>query len=453
MKRLFFVALLLIAATAGRAHDIQPGAAICPQCGVELRGEEMKHFDDPDYHRSGCTWVKRSDSGNESESSSSSYSSSSSSSSSTHLRDYKPLPEVKSRLNISSGKSHCMYHAGDGEHMITCPACGNVAHERWCVFAMLQKMAIDAKAKAMAATTPEDRRKAIIDFHVCEDNLLSSFDYNLAKFTREREEAERQAQASAQLSSAPGSYQHLSSADIKNGYDKKLSFGSDFATAYCATAPNGTERWALFDIDGVEVGQFSKVEFVEANGINQYILVRDDNGKWGIYGRGGTRLCEPKFESVKMLSSVVNDIGGIMVVFDVTMRNNGGVLQHGIYNPDIEEMNHGFNENKNPMTIPCEYDYVELIDRSATYDGVLAKVRKNGLSGVIGTFNGTEKIPVAYSYINTYFTLKGGMYLLVGDGNRMGAYHVDDGEFEEVVPITSGYSLDKVRSLIDSRDR
>ena len=134
------------------------------------------------------------------------------------------------------------------------------------------------------------------------------------------------------------------------------------------------------------------------------------------------------------------------------LRNNRGVLQHGIYNPDIEEFNQGLNENKNPMTIPCEYDYVELIGRGATYDGVLAKVRKNGLSGVIGTFNGTVAIPVAYSYINTYFTLNGGMYLLVGDGNRMGAYHVGD-EVEEVVPVTDGYTLDKVRSILDERDR
>ena len=91
---------------------------------------------------------------------------------------------------------------------------------------------------------------------------------------------------------------------------------------------------------------------------------------------------------------------------------------------------------------------MELIDRSATTDGVLAKVRKNGLSGVIGTFNGKVAIPVAYSYINTYFTLKGGMYLLVGDASRMGAYHVGD----EVV-VTDGYTLDKVKSLIAEKEK
>ncbi len=165
--------------------------------------------------------------------------------------------------------------------------------------------------------------------------------------------------------------------------------------------PNGEERWLLANAKGEEVGQFSKVEFVEASGIDQFILVRDFNGKWGICGRGGTILCEPKFESVKMLSAIVNDIGG---------------------------------------------------DRSATTDGVLAKVRKNGLSGVIGTFNGKVAIPVAYSYINTYFTLKGGMYLLVGDASRMGAYHVGD-EFVEVVAVTDGYTLDKVKSLIAEKEK
>lgn len=437
MKRFALLMSMTLASTASVQAQFPVSDPHCAYCDVNLKTATA--------HKRGCPYY----SAPSSEESSSN--SSSSSSSSTHLRDYKPLPEVKSRLNISSGKYHCMYNAGDGDHMITCPACGNVAHERWCAFALTQKAAIEAKTKALAATTPEGRRKAIIDFHVCEDILHDSFNYWMAKFTKEREEAERKAQSTQQDNAtythivAPGTY-------IAQHYDKELTFGGYFARAIGATMPNGEERWLLYTTDGKEVGQFSKVEFVEANGINQYIFVRDDNGKWGIYSRGGTKMCEPKFESVKMLSTVVNEIGGKMVVFDVTMRNNSGVLQHGIYNPDIEDMNQGLNENNNPMTIPCVYDYVELIDRSGTYDGVLVKVRKNGLSGVIGTFNGTVKIPVAYSYINTYFTLKGGMYLLVGDGNRMGAYHVDD-EVVEVVPVTDGYTLDKVKSLIAEKEK
>ena len=420
MKRIaLFIPMALAAVVSVHAQIPTVSGGVCANCEKARFEKKGGQWVEVTPHASSCPYY----SAPSSEESSSS--SSSSSSGSTHLRDYKPLPEVKSRLNISSGKYHCMYNAGDGDHMITCPACGSVAHERWCAFALTQKAAIEAKTKALAATTPEGRRKAIIDFHVCEDNLHNSFNYWMAKFTKEREEAERKAQSTQQDNAtythtvAPGTY-------IAQHYDKELTFGGYFARAIGATMPNGEERWLLYTTDGEEVGQFSKVEFVEANGINQYILVRDDNGKWGIYSRG--------------------------VVFDVTMRNNSGVLQHGIYNPDIEDMNQGLNENNTPMTIPCVYDYVELIDRSCTYDGVLVKVRKNGLSGVIGTFNGTVKIPVAYSYINTYFTLKGGMYLLVGDGNRMGAYHVDD-EVVEVVPVTDGYTLDKVKSLIAEKEK
>ena len=438
MKRLSLIALLGLAAMASHAQ-FPVSDPHCAYCDVNLRTASS--------HKSNCPYYSKPSNDDESSSSSST----SSSSNSTHLRDYKPLPEVKSRLTISPAKYDIIYKTGMNGSRFTCPCCGCVVHERWCPFAIQQKEAREAKAKAIAATTPEERRKAIIYFHVCENHLLSSFDFWTDKSNKKREETERKAQSTHQNN---GTYTHTVSpgAYIAQHYDKELTFGSDYARALGATMPNGEERWLLANAKGEEVGQFSKVEFVEASGIDQFILVRDFNGKWGICGRGGTIFCEPKFESVKMLSTIVNDIGGKMVVFDVTMRNNGGVLQHGIYNPDNVEMNLGFNENLNPMSIPCEYDYVELIDRSATTDGVLAKVRKNGLSGVIGTFNGEVAIPVAYSYINTYFTLKGGMYLLVGDASRMGAYHVGD-EVVEVVPVTDGYTLDKVKSLIAEKEK
>ena len=337
--------------------------------------------------------------------------------------------------------------------MKPCSNCKSIKHQPWCEMKVYQNLAKKWRAEAESTSNEVERKKALLGYKNMVDKLKLFINPNYTKADldaynarTEREHTERKAQPTHQNN---GTYTHTVSpgAYIAQHYDKELTFGSDYARALGATMPNGEERWLLANAKGEEVGQFSKVEFVEASGIDQYILVRDFNGKWGIHSRGGTKLCEPKFESVKMLSTLVNEIGGKEVVFDVTMRNNGGVLQHGIYNPGIEEMNQGFGEHKNPMPIPCEYDYVELIDRSPTYDGVLAKVRKNGLSGVIGTFNGTVQIPVAYSYINTYFTLKGGMYLLAGDGNRMGAYHVGD-EVELVVPVTEGYTLDKVKRLI-----
>ena len=367
------------------------------------------------------------------------------------------MNEVKSKLNVLPGSYEQLYKVGHGKD--GCPYCHKFVHADRCAIKTYQEGANKWRAKAMSATTREERETALKQFYYSEEMLL--YEYNNAVdrlFEKDRNTQQAQPTTSGNSTQSQSSWTSWTSnstqthtvtprAYIAQHYDKELTFGSMFARALGATMPNGEERWLLANAKGEEVGQFSKVEFVEASGIDQFILVRDFNGKWGIHSRGGTKLCEPKFESVKMLSTIVNDIGAKEVVFDVTMRNNGGVLQHGIYDPVNAEMQMIGEKNFNPMPIPCEYDYVELIDRSATNEGVLAKVRKNGLSGVISTFNGTVQIPVAYSYINTYFTLKGGMYVLAGDGNRMGAYHVGD-EVVEVVPVTEGYTLDKVKRLI-----
>lgn len=430
MKRLSLIALLCLSAAALQAGIPAPGDPACAHCGVNLKTGEA--------HKPSCRYYEAPKEEEQS-------------SSSTHLRDYSPLPEV-------SAAEHALIYEAGVNGVRPCSHCKSLKHQPWCEVINTQQWAKQYRAKAENATSEAGRKQALWDYKRMVDNLKLFLDPNYTKADLDaynsrmkREEAERKAQSARQDNATythivtPGSY-------ITQHYDKELTYGSEFARALGATMPNGEERWLLTNAKGEEVGQFSKVEFVEANGTSQYILVRDDNGKWGIYSRGGTRMSEPKFESVKMLSTIVNEIGGRMVVFDVAMRNNNGVLQHGIYDPDIEETNKSLNENKNPMTIPCEYDYVELIDRSATFDGVLAKVRKNGLSGVIGTFNGKVEIPVAYSYINTYFTLKGGMYLLAGDSNRMGAYHVDD-EVVEAVPVTDGYTLDKVKALIEEQEK
>jgi len=422
MKRLFLITLTGLMALVSHAQ-FPVSDPHCAYCNVNLKTGEA--------HKSSCPYYEAP---KEEESSSSS---------STHLRDYKPMNEVKSKLNVLPGLYEQLYKVGQG--VDGCPYCHKFTHADRCAIKTHQDGANKWRAKAMAATTREERETALKQFYYSEEMLL--YEYNKAMDRLfEKDRSTQQAQSTHQDNATythtitPGAY-------IAQHYDKELTFGSDFARALGATMPNGEERWLLANAKGEEVGQFSKVEFVEASGIDQFILVRDFNGKWGIHSRGGTKLCEPKFESVKMLSTIVNDIGAKEVVFDVTMRNNGGVLQHGIYDPVNAEMQMIGEKNFNPMPIPCEYDYVELIDRSATNEGVLAKVRKNGLSGIIGTFNGSVAIPVAYSYINTYFTLKGGMYVLVGDGNRMGAYHVGD-EVVEVVPVTEGYTLDKVKRLI-----
>lgn len=430
MKRICFI-LLIISAVASNAQNAKIVGVICPECGVYLEGADAKHFDDPAYHNSGCTFVKKS----ESESSSSS---SSSVSNSTHLKDHTPLPEVKSELNVSSERYQLIYKSGVGNNMIMCPACKSVVHESWCLLLLYQKKAEDARNKALAARSVQDREAALREFHDAEFQLNYFYETILPQLEQS---------ASTQQNTSPepalGSYQHLSSVDIKNGYDKKLTFGYD-ATAYCKTSPNGTERWVLYDMDGQEAGQFSKIEVADAgNGEDEYFLVRDDNGQWGIYGRGGGLMCEPRYESVKLLTTLQGE--GRRPFFDVARRLPNGQVLHGLVDPFIVSRGEG-------EITQCVFEQIELIDRSPAPYGVLAKVKSDGKWGIIDTENyGDIIIPPKYSYINTYFTRKGGMYFIVGDGNGFGAYYVET--MQEVVPVTNGYSLDKVRYLIDQIDR
>ncbi|MBR5638136.1 MAG: hypothetical protein IKW83_00090 [Muribaculaceae bacterium] len=349
------------------------------------------------------------------------------------LEESKPLPEVKSRLNISSEEYGMLYRVGVRGFNIKCPVCGSMAHDGGCPYFLLQLMAVEAKDKAKATTTLEEREKAIIDFHVCEDNLLASYEQNMKK---KQEEAQ---QAQQNTSPAPASYQHLSSVDIKGNYDKKLGY-SDWATAYGKTFPNGEELWVLYDSDGQEVGQFSKVEPASVPSGLDVFLVRDFNGKWGVYNAAGYAIVAPEYESVKVL--VAQQGGEKYEYYDVTQRDGLGMLRHGIINGAIAD-----DDNQ---TIPCVCDRIELIDRSPSNYGVLAKITVDGRMGIMDTDDGDVIIQPSYSYVNTYFTPKG-MYFIVGDGTNFGAYFAET--MELVVSPDDGKTLDQVRNILDQRDR
>ena len=408
MKRIYLLLLGLLVATA-YAQIPQVSDPHCAYCNVNLKTGEA--------HKSSCPYYKA-----PKEEESSSYSSSSSVTSSAKLKDHEPLPEVKSRLDVSPDIYRLMYQAGDREHMTTCPACGSVAHEGWCTLAIFQKMANEAKAKALAATTPEERRKAIIGFHVCEDNLLESFEYNLAKFRREREEARQKEREQAQQNTSPAqaSYQHLS------------SVGKTF--------PSGEEMWVLYDQDGNEVGQFSKIETAQIPNALDVFIVRNLNGKWGVYNAGGYAIVEPIYESVKVLIARGN--GEPREFYDVTQRDGQGILRHGIINGSIVS-----GDNR---TIPCVCDRIELIDRSPSNRGVLAKITVDGRMGIMDADYGDVIIQPAFSYLNTYF-MRRGMYFIAGDGNSLGAYNAET--MEEIVSPGSGKTLDQVRNILDQQDR
>ena len=425
MKRIYLLLFLGLLAAATHAQIPQVSDPHCAYCNVNLKTGEA--------HKSSCPYYEA-----PKEEEPSSYSSSSVTSS-AKLKDREPLPEVKSRLDVSPDIYRLMYQAGDREHMTTCPACGSVAHEGWCPYAILQRMANEAKAKALAANTPEERRKAIIDFHVCEDNLRESFEYNLAKFRREREEARQKEREQAKQNTSSASYQHLSSIDIKNGFDKKIGYSS-WATAYGKTFTSGEEMWVLYDQDGNEVGQFSKIETAQIPDAMDVFLARDLNGKWGVYNAGGYAIVEPIYESVKVLIARGN--GEPREFYDVTQRDGQGMLRHGIINGSIAG-----GDNR---TIPCACDRIELIDRSPSNRGVLAKITVDGRMGIMDADSGDVIIQPAFSYLNTYFTRRG-MYFIAGDGNSLGAYDAET--MEEIVSPGSGKTLDQVRNILDQLDR
>ena len=349
------------------------------------------------------------------------------------LEDSKPLPEVKSRLNLSNEEYGMLYRVGVRGFNMTCPVCGSMVHESWCPYAMLQLMAVEAKDKAKATTTLEEREKAIIDFHVCEDNLFASYEQNLKK--KQQEEAQKvREQVLHNTSPVPVNY-----LDIKNGFDKKLGYGN-WATAYGKTFPNGEEQWVLFDSDGQEVGQFSKIETAQIPDALDVFLVRDLNGKWGVYNAVGGAIVEPIYESVKVLIARGN--GEPREFYDVTQRDGQGMLRHGIINGSIAG-----GDNR---TIPCVCDRIELIDRSPSNRGVLAKITVDGRMGIMDADSGDVIIQPGFSYVNTYFTRRG-MYFIVGDGDSLGAYDAET--MEEIVSPGSGKTLDQVRNFLDQRDR
>ena len=375
----------------------------CAYCGVNLKKGEA--------HKSSCPYYEAP---KEEESSSSS---------SSHLKDYTPMP------GMSSVEYTLIYEVGvNGKK--PCSHCLSLIHHPWCEIINMQKWAKEYRAKAENASSEAERKRALWDYKRMVDNLKLFINLN---YTLE------DSKPLPEVSPAPASYQHLSSVDIKGNYDKKLGYGN-WATAYGKTFPNGEEQWVLYDSDGQEVGQFSKVEPASVPSGLDVFLVRDFNGKWGVYNAGGYAIVKPEYESVKVV--VAQQGNETHEFYDVTLRDDRGVLRHGIINGAIASV-----ENQ---TIPCACDRIELIDRSPSNRGVLAKFTIDGNMGILDADSGDVLIQPGYSHVNTYFTPKG-MYFIVGDGTQFGAFYAET--MEEVVSPTDGNTLDQVRNTIDQRDR
>jgi hypothetical protein len=409
MKHVFLLALANLMTISISAQSIPPVSnPVCAYCGVNLPSGEK--------HKQSCRYYEKKQS--------------------TKLKDYTPMTEVSSKYSQADLKR--LYGYGNG---LKCPHCGGVSGHVGsdCVIKYSQNRAKELRQEAEMANDEKVRKRILFQYHTMEDNINT-----LAKAGTQTQVTQLQQENNNTPSSS--SYTNIVSPNVyvlKN-YDKKLSYGSGYATAFGATMPNGTERWLLTDPEGNEVGMFSKIEFAEVNGTKQFILVRNDNGQWGIYSNKGILVCEPRYESVKLLTTPLGSASE-NTFFDVTKRDDSGVLKHGLYSsvcaPEVRQ-----GEN-----IPCQCDQIELIDRCPVSLGVLAKVMVEGKAAVLNASNGNVVIQPVYSYVNTYFTRKRGMYFIIGDTNGLGACHAES--MEEVVPVTNGFTLDKVRNLIDERDR
>ena len=394
MRKLLLFLLMIVGALAASAQVPKASKPVCAYCGIDLTTGES--------HKSSCRYYKKEESSEES---------------------WAP--------NFNSIE----YRYGNG---VMCEQCGKTnGHVSDCLIGKTQGYARDYWAKSSNSESAKFRIK------IYEDNIRL-----FAKQGREARQR-KQAEKSTSFSSRPSSSTHyvMPSAYIVKNYDKELSYGEGYARALGVTMPNGTERWLLANYKGEEVGQFSKVEFAEVNGMEQYILVRNDNGQWGIYGRGGTQMCKLQYESIKLLSPIVGDNGYRGAYFDVAKRDERGVLRHGLVNP-------GDIRGNVIETIPCEYDYIEMIDYRRVPNlsdcgdyGPLAKVKKNGKLAIVAAETGKLLIPAEYSYLNTYYTQKGN-YFIVGDGTNFGAY-TNTYPITMIIPVTNGNTLDKVRSMID----
>jgi hypothetical protein len=418
MRKLLLSILMIVSAIAASAQVPKASKPVCAYCGVDLTTGES--------HRSSCRYYKKEESSGES---------------------WAP--------NFNSIE----YKYGNG---VMCEQCGKTnGHVSDCLIGKTQGYARDYWAKSANSESAKFRIKTY------EDNIRlfakQGREARLRKQAAEQKKSTKlkdytpmperapssSSSSSSSFSSRPSSSTHyvMPSANIVKNYDKELSYGEGYARALGVTMPNGTERWLLANSKGEEVGQFSKVEFAEISGMEQYILVRDDNGQWGIYGRGGTQMCKLQYESIKLLSPIVGDNGYRGAYFDVTKRDERGVLRHGLVNP-------GDVRGKVIETIPCEYDYIEMIDYRRVPNlsdfgnyGPLAKVKKNGKLAIVAAETGELLIPAGYSYLNTYYT-QNGNYFIVGDGTNFGAY-ANTYPIKMIIPVTNGITLDKVRNMID----
>ena len=263
-------------------------------------------------------------------------------------------------------------------------------------------------------------------------------DYKPKEEKKEEIEANKKKSASSSANSGKVNFipveqakqQHLSSVNIKNEYDKKLTDNYGY-TAYGKTYPNGQELWVMFDDKGSKIGEFAGAELLGDTGTLQYFKVKGFNGLYGLYYAKYQKLAN-QYTDIKPLYSTSRN-GKKFIYFDISQTGSDGLQKHGFYD--------GYS-----IKLPCEYDRIELLD------GYRIKVTKNGLSGVVNEYDCSTIVPVQYSYLIRYVSKSKEVYYIVGNGesNKLGAWD-DHNVLNDKPTIPLEYTLEQVRNILDKR--
>lgn len=419
MKRLFLLSMALSAFWAMAPVEVQAqippaGDPHCVYCGVNLKTGEA--------HKRGCEYYSEPEREEES-----------SSSNSTHLKDYEPLPEVRSELKMDYENYQLMYRVGDGNSMVRCPHCGEVTHKSGCELGRLQGVACQSKDRALAATTKATREAALRDYHRAEEEMRRMYESDQKRRSDEMHSQFEKREEEARMREQEVLGQHVVSANIRNEYDKKLTIAYG-GVAYGKTYPNGREEWVVYSVYDYVIGVYAKVERIG----NKFFKVKDSRGYYGLCDTE-KEIIAPRYAGM----DAIYDSGSEYLYLDVTERGTDGLLKHGLLNPISEE---------HSSVLPCEYDRIEVISGHYRF-----KVTKNGRMGVVDD-KGDVVVEPKYEYLNTYFVKTGSgkytrMFFIVGNGGRFGAWddNVRHYQWNQEMEVPMEYTVDQVKSMLEKR--
>ena len=430
MKKLI-TALMLAFPLAIFAQIPEVPEAVCAHCGV-LMTHNHKLMEGV-QHKKGCPYYESKEEEHQS----------------TSLKDYTPAQEKPTsptpRWPFIGGKcpecgrpcTHDSYISSDNIHS----GCrlGEAIKEYW----HLIHLSLTAKKK-------KDRDAAWNKSWDAEQNILKVAEDALKRkntATTTPSYSSSPSPTPSYTPSVPSSGEHLSSVNIRNEYDKKLT--NEFkSTAYGKTYPNGREEWVLYDYNDKKIGEYAKVEMVE-----NYFKVRDFQGNYGLCD-GRRELFAPQFGSIEVVYEPGYYDGKRFLMLDVTKRGSDGLLKHGLLNPNTQALYGGHAG----YILPCEYDRIELTSFGN------AKVTKNRRMGIVSTTStspGKVIVKPEYEYLNTYYVpttyydaenrkvTRNTVYYIVGNGGKFGAW--DSSEWHKDLTVPMEYTIDQVKSILDKR--